>query len=613
MSGFITNSKRNKNVGLLSNIQKNIRELGLIGMSFDNKLIKQSKAVGIAEIEAQSNDIYNPFTGTGFTGQDSTNKEFIAFYDKEYPLRRDFLRKFALNGEIEYVLDILADETIIFDEANYFAYPDTKNLKLVLKEDKAKEIVDDLNEAYKRVYAAFNFNNGHDAWHFFKKFLIDGFLAFEIIYDTDKNNNATNIIGFKELDPISLEPEIRTNNIGQEYRVWVQYRGDADRQRDLLDSNLIYISWARSNFITRLSYVERLVRVFNMFRTMENTRIIWNVQNAQKRVKIGVPIGKMSPQQAKTRLEEFRAMYKEDVTIDYHSGEVSMNGQPNFPFNKTYIVPVSEGNQIDIGEVEAQGYDMNSTEQLKYFWNRFIIETKIPKDRFNFSDEGGGSNWESGDNGIPKEELRYANFINRIRATFQDILLKPLWIQFCLKHPQFKEDHTLKSAIGLVYSEENLFKLAKERQVAQGGANVITTLSGIQVPMVQPDGTMGTQPYFDIKFLADKYMSFKESDFELNDKLRKERTEENLKLQKAYMKLNAAQQAAQAGNAGMPGGDMGMGAGGDMGAGGGMADFGGGFGGGGSEGFGDEFQSSGFGGDEGMSNDEFDAALTPEE
>ncbi|MEG1009081.1 MAG: portal protein, partial [Clostridia bacterium] len=592
MSGFILDSTRKKSAGLLNSIQRNIRELGLIGMSFDSKLIKQSKSVGIADVEAQSNAIYNPFTGTGNSGQDATNKEFIAFYDKEYPLRRDFLRKFALNGEIEYVLDILADETIIYDESNYFAYPDTKNLKKVLKEEKAKEIVDDLNESYKRIYSAFNFNNGHDAWHFFKKYLIDGFLAFEIIFDVDDDNNATNIIGFKELDPISLEPEIRINSDGQEYRVWVQYRGDADKQRELLDSNLIYISWARSNFVTRLSYVERLVRVFNMLRTMENTRIIWNVQNAQKRVKIGVPVGSLSYQQSKTRLSEFRAMYKEDVTIDYHSGEVSMNGQPNFPFNKTYIVPINDGQQIDISEIESQGYDMNSTEQLKYFWNRFIIETKIPKDRFNFGDEQ-GSNWESGDNGIPKEELRYANFINRIRSTFQDILLKPMWIQFCLKHPEFKNDHTLKSSIGLLYAEENLFKLAKERQVAQGGANVITTLSGIQIPMVQPDGTMGTQPYFDIKFLADKYMSFRDEDFELNDKYRKDRTEENLKLQKAYMQLQAAQNAGQAGNAGMAGG-VNVGAGGDVGAGGGMADFSGGFGGGGQEGFGDEFETSGF-------------------
>ena len=89
------------------------------------------------------------------------------------------------------------------------------------------------------VNMAFNFANSHDGWHYMKKFLVDGFLAFEIIYDSDNLNNAQNVIGFKELDPTSLEPEIRYDSKNKEYRVWVQYRGDIANQRELLDSNLI--------------------------------------------------------------------------------------------------------------------------------------------------------------------------------------------------------------------------------------------------------------------------------------------------------------------------------------------------------------------------------------
>ena len=196
-----------------------------------------------------------------------------------------------------------------------------------------------MNEAFKKVYFAFGFNHGHDAWHYLKKFLIDGFLSFEIIYDGEEDEDAKNILAFKEIDPISLEPEIRVDDEENEYRVLIQYRGDADRQRELLDANVIYISWARGNFISRLSYVERLIRSFNMLRTLENSRIIWNVWNSQYRMKIMVPIGTQSEAKARTRLSELRGMYKEELNIDEVSGELTYNGSPQFNFAKTFVIP----------------------------------------------------------------------------------------------------------------------------------------------------------------------------------------------------------------------------------------------------------------------------------
>ena len=35
----------------------------------------------------------------------SGQNDFIAFYDQSYQMRRDFLRKFALQGEIDYILE----------------------------------------------------------------------------------------------------------------------------------------------------------------------------------------------------------------------------------------------------------------------------------------------------------------------------------------------------------------------------------------------------------------------------------------------------------------------------------------------------------------------------
>jgi hypothetical protein len=572
MAGFtLRNLNMDKSVGLVSKIQKNLRSLASLGMKWDHELLKQSKSIGVTE--AQMDSLYGLYFQQGqYMGMDVGQKEFIAFYDKEYPTRRDFLRKFSMNGEIEHVLEVIADETVIFDEQNYIAYPSTKHLKAVLKQDKAKEIVDDLNESFRKVYFAFGFNQGHDAWHYCKKFLIDGFLAFEIIYDGEGVENAKSVIGFKELDPVSLEPEIRKDFDGKEYRVWVQYRGDTSRQRELLDSNLIYISWARGNFISRLSYVERLVRSFNMLRTLENSRIIWNVWNAQMRVKILVPIGTQSEAKARTRLSELRGMYKEELSIDDQSGEVNYNGQVQFPFAKTFIIPTKEGIQTEIDGFQPQGYDLSNIEALKYFWMRFIIETKVPSSRFsNDPANGPSATWGANAEGVQREEIRFENFINRIRAILQELLLKPTWLQFSLMHPEFAKDQSLRSAVGLSFVEENIFTQAKERNLAEKSASTITTLMGIKSPTINPDGTPGEDNYFDPKFLVEKFLNLSEIDIKLNDKYKEERKQEIRKIAAAYARILQAKGGAEAQGGGATGGnEFGGGAGGV----GGMGDLG---------------------------------------
>ena len=595
MAGFTLRNLDGRPSGFIANIQRNIRYFSAIGMRYDDRIIKQSKAVGITE--ATEDNMYSLYGQSQiFSGSDIGQKEFVAYYDKEYPTRRDFLRRFAMNGEIEHILEVISDETIVYDDNNYFAYPNTKVLKSVLKQDKAKVIIDDLNAAYKKIYYAFGFNNGHDAWHYLKKLLIDGFLSFEIIYDVDDKDNAHNVLGFKELDPVSLEPELKKDEEGNEYKVWVQYRGDSERQRELLDANLIYISWARTNFISRLSYVERLVRSFNMLRTLENSRIIWNVINSQYRMKIVVPIGTQSEAKARTRLAELRGMYKEDITIADESGEVTVNGQPNFSFAKTYILPSKDGTQTEIDSFKPEGYNLSDTDSLKYFWMRFIVESKVPESRFSSSFEqsggggGEGANWSSGNDSIAREEMRFSYFINRIRSIFKEILLKPTWYQFILKHPEFKEDMNLKGAIGLLFVEENLFTIAKEREIASAGANLISTLSGITHPSVGPDGSPVDVPFFDPKFLIEKYMQMSDIDLKLNDKYRKERQAEIQKLMAAYGRLNKANGTGEG-----EGGDMG---GGDFGGG----DFGGGDFGGGGEDFGGGEEDLGLG-DEGGATD----------
>ena len=564
---FILKSLGNKNTdNLARRLENNLLNLSAIGIKWNSSLIKQARGVGADETAYSDNTNTSSIMGDDYEFRRHSNisgqNDFIAFYDQSYQMRRDFLRKFALQGEIDYILETIADEVIINDDMHYFAYPNTRRLKSILNKDNGKEIVDGLNNAYRRIYHLFHFNEGNDAWHYVKKFLVDGFLAFEIIYSSTKDGKtATDIVGFQELDPITLQPEIKKDNNGNEIKVWIQNKGDANNERVLLDTNVIYISWARNNFISHLSYCERLIRSFNMLRTLENSRIIWNIQNAQKRVKIVVPTGTQSEQKIKTRLRQLEALYKEDINIDNMSGEITINGQPKFSFAKTFIFPSKEGTQTEISELGVEGHDLNSTEQLKWFWQRFMIESRLPKDRFNMIFDGQDNSAIPDNSTMTREEYKFSLFINRIRDIFKEVLLKPTWNQFCLRHPMFSGSTMLKNALGLTYVEENVFALAKERAILEQETAVIGTLAGLQ----NPDQT----PVFSMRFLLQRYLSMSDDDWALNKKMLEEDKKE---AEAAANQGGINQQGGMSGGfgdmsgGGMPGADMGGGFG-DMGGG----------------------------------------------
>jgi hypothetical protein len=264
-------------------------------------------------------------------------------------------------------------------------------------------------------------------------------------------------------------------------------------------------------------------------------------------------------------------MYKEELNIDDHSGEVSYNGSPQFNFAKTFVIPTRDGQQTEIDGFQPAGYDLSNMDAPKFFWQRFIIETKVPSSRFsNDPAQGPQAQWGSGGEGIQREELRFSNFITRIRSIFQEVLLKPLWIQFLLMHPEFREDETLKASVGLEFIEENFFKMMKERDIAEKGANTVTVLMGIKEPTVNPDGTPGEKNFFDPKFLVETYMEFSETQMKLNAKYKKERDEEIKKLARAYARMNpqgAAGGAGGGGELGGAGGGLFGGGGGELGGG----------------------------------------------
>ena len=228
------------------------------------------------QTECDRDDMYGAFAALSMA--DTKMRKNIPFFDQAYRGKRDELRAFAQHDEIEDILDILCDESIVYDSKNFMANPEIIGMEV------SEDVQKYLNKAYRDLYQYFGFNLDQSAWYFFRKWVIDGYLAFEIIY----NPEMTEVIGFKEIDPITLVPGY---NHEDGKKVWIQFKDDPVKQRKLYDAQIVYISYSSITTASRVSYLERLVRAFNLMRIMEHTRVIWAVTNSSYRTKFIIPYG----------------------------------------------------------------------------------------------------------------------------------------------------------------------------------------------------------------------------------------------------------------------------------------------------------------------------------
>lgn len=512
MAGFLNNDgRKSRNTQPLG---KFIQKLSSFGMKYDDMVIKNARGIGVAEGEfgwkgdpngtmGGDGDNYGLFATLSMT--DISLRKSICVFDKKYPSRREELRTYALQDEIEEILETLCDETIVYDIRNKFCsvnlYDDPS-----MKETQWLKIKDEVDIIFGKLYNYWGFNNDIAAWMFFRKFLIDGFLAFEIVYSPDEKE----IIGFNELDAITLTPKLTSEG----KKAWVQFKGEPKKERELLDAQVIYIAYSHSTIPGRVSYVERLVRAFNLLRLMEHTRIIWSVVNASSKMKFVIPLGGRVTRRGKQSLARLMNQYRENIDFSMESGELKVNGNAMMPFTKEYWFPGTSAGDPTMEAIGNDGPDLSDMEPLKYFRNKLIRVSKIPPTRF---DADSPTAFEMSADGQARDEIKFSRFVNRLRSIFQELILKPVWIQLCLKFPELADDDYFRTLIGLEWNKYNYFEEIKEIELFTKRLEFVQTMKD---GLIDEDVNGNEVKYFSSEFLVNRFLKLSETDRKLNNKLK---------------------------------------------------------------------------------------------
>ena len=520
MAGFTVNNRQNTSNP--NPVRRALRTLSSFGMNYKDDVIKNVRSTNLDLQSARMTT--NPATGQIGSINDeniqvmmarmsstdpSLGKAYFNLTEEDYQKKKITLRKFALQDEIEDILDIICEEAIVFDNMNKFA-----SIKLNYRVDQS--IMDELSDEYNKIYNYFGFYDTLQATDYFRKWLIDGFLAFEIVYDSEQKN----VIGFVELDPTALTPGIDPNT---NEKIWfvnqqIGINGQTQQDRILYDSQVIYLAYAKADMVSRISYVERLIRSFNILRTMEATRIIWAVTNASYKTQYIIPVGSVQSPRGRQTLAQAMANYKELVDFDWDSGEIKTNGRPMLQFYKDIFMASEGGETPQIQNLGGDGPEISDTETLKYFRDKLRQASKIPFTRFER--EQGEGQYSMSAEGIAREEIRFSKFITRLRALFQEILIKPLYIQMCLKHPEILNDMNFRVNMSLDYNKDSVFEENKEIELLQKKSDFVASLMS---SITEQDDEGNEIPFFDLDFVVHRWMGLSDEDLKLNQRYKDEK------------------------------------------------------------------------------------------
>jgi hypothetical protein len=418
---------------------------------------------------------------------------------------------------------------------------------LNIKDTKKVSIIEDFENAFKRIYYLHAFNglnsepNRATIKDTMRKYLVQGRLAYEKVFDD--LDNPTEIIAIREINAFALTAMRNRDTFYWQYNMSDHFQSATQSYYAtsrinmsqgtgnviLLDSQVIYLTWSINDGMQ--SYLERLIRAFNLLRIVERSRIVYAATASRFKTLITVPTKGKSKPEASATLRKAMAKYHEKLTFDDQSGEFTVNGEASMPFNTELWTSEGHAGKMTIQNVAQEMPDLNDTSAITFFRNNLQRLSKLPLSRF---DEGGGV-WNVSDEMLQRDERRFASFIeNELRKFGVGIILNPIYTQMCIDNDEYIGDIDIVNALKLDFNKYNHYQAQIELNLL---SKRVDTIDRIKKSLMRSMDISETEkPFWSSRFLIEQYLNLDDDKIALNAKyLKTEQAEiEKLAMEQAH-------------------------------------------------------------------------------
>lgn len=454
--------------------------------------------------------------------------------------KREYLDFMASRPEIKEALTKMCNELIITNEDNNrFADPKLKDIELEeLGFDKKviDKVLDSIKISYNDFYKKMGMSR-NGAWTHMYDFLKRGKKAWEIIYDNVENPKR--ILHLVEIDPDSLEmfydkgerfwihtprtvSDIQNNHFGASTMETQQHN-----KKTLFDHQIIYISWSDEIVNSEHeSYLEQLIKPYNMMRIIDETKIVWAVTNSTFRTLYSIPTANQGRNRSEQTVTDAMEAYKDNYHFDTHTGDVSVNGENNLMFAKDMFLSNGDSGSPEISVLGGEGFDLSSIEPNEMFQKKYHRATNIPLGRW---DNGSQETWNLDPTSIYREEMEFVRYLGMIRDKFSPSILKPVLYQLVMDIPELHDEPDIAENIYLEYTSYSIFHKLMELEMLKVQFESVQQIRD-SLTIEMGDGT--ALPMLPMKYIFKKYLGYDDDEIRFIEKMRLEELEDNLVIEK---------------------------------------------------------------------------------
>jgi hypothetical protein len=347
---------------------------------------------------------------------------------------RDY-RVMAAYSDVSDALDEICDEAINTDEVGGVVKLLYRNTDLTSKD---KGLID---EEFSKYINYFDFQN--KGWQYFRQFLIEGELFFEVIIHKDYVSEG--VLGILNLPCELIDPVY--NNIqnmmvkGFIYRKPVFDPMKPDRQErieyiPLEENQVIYINSGIMNETKNmvLPFLENARRAYRQLSLIEDAIVIYRLVRAPERLVFNVDVGNMPAPKAEAYLKKLISNYWSSKTFDIDQADVVKKFNPQSMLDAFWFPKRSGSDGSSVSQL-AGGQNLGELTDLMYFIKKLYRSLKVPTSRLDPEDA-----FRDGSE-ILREELKFARFIIRQQQRFAagikrgfvtHLKLKGLWEKYDL-------------------------------------------------------------------------------------------------------------------------------------------------------------------------------------
>jgi len=432
--------------------------------------------------------------------------------------RVNFYRNLALYPFCRRCLTIMADESVCENALGEVATFDIdKAFKSKFTETELMTLRDEFNYIINEVF-------GKDQlWYYYYKWLVDAELFLEICLNTEGDKVA----GLKCLPPYCTMC-VYDDGILHGFIEDIKLLNPefTDDPKTFTTNQVAYVNygfWGNNKNDIR-GHLEPAIRPINQLRAIEDALTVYRITRAPEKRIFKIYTGKLPTAKVPEYMQEIRAKYRKQLTIDPVTGMIQSNNNVQAFVEDFWLSQDADGQGSSIESFKGSTEFNGQLEDVKMFREQVADALMIPASRWQNA-EGGGAPYNQGVEGLTLEEASFQKLNKRLRRKFADIIYQVFLVHLQVRGYDSKYLDKTIYHIDLIPATD--FELMRSLAMCEKRGGVIGAFSQFLPTLnnVKP-GSEEAPPLFSRQFFMEDILGLTSEQRIRNDRLIQEEAEE---------------------------------------------------------------------------------------